>query len=707
MDDCMVENLGLLIPYYLFLLILLPVRAYEIKLLPPSYPPQWWPLSHTVKRIFSSSIVLTLLASLILSSIDSDIKPYLLVSLVFRAGAWMASCWILALEYKRYQPLTWVGLRGFWFLTGIESALRVAWSSNPSIAISVLTILTCLLELVLAIVAVWVPSDLNVNLLAHIQRLLLEHPSATEEELSFSNAVYTLHEDDGTNSRSKEGFQSKRGDTPGWIYSVEEELPFRPKIDVLDVQVVAINKDRSIKTVYRIQTRVSTDSDPPMVVEFNAKRRYKELRWLDDRLRACFDHSAFPEQRASMGSFPPREITQADPFARQVAFREYLRRLSQSPFFYCHEFLDMVGVDPRLDSGRLFESCLSLQTSEQSKVPNRQRKPPTPIGKQVNDVMPWRPPLLLSSSGTGSPLVSIAATPPLESASPASFTVSIPDFFTAKRVVYYRIVLITPAGVFESKHRFSDFQRLSVHLRDFLDIRPSVALPRIVRLPGMFGSPEEFLEDRRTSLEQYLQCIVGDFAAIVCSSRLVRTFFKLPTDSAIMPGVHAFAGFHDSPGSTEEERITPTSAGKMQFLDDLVPPSPSDHESSLPGQTLSASIPFFHYETSAEESPVVKFCCRFRASDGNEWTKFHLFEEFQKLRTDLNVSHAYLIDAIPDFPSVHGLWSARETKLEVEGRRRVLSKWLAHIVAEVLRQGQKIEDIEPLKKFVTENRDLL
>jgi hypothetical protein len=572
------------------------------------------------------------------------------------------------------------------------------------------TVLTCVLQIWMALVAVWVPTDLNVNLLSHIQRLLLEHPSATDEEVSLSNAVYTLHEDENASSsrsNARDAYQSKRADTPGWIYSVEEELPFRPKIDVIDVHVVAINKDRHIKTVYRVHTRVTTDSDPPMVVEFNAKRRYKELRWLDDRLRTCFDHSSFPEQRASMGSFPPREITQADPFARQVAFREYLRRLSQSPFFYSHEFLDMVGIDARFDAGRLYECCLSIQCSEQSKVPNRHRRPPTPIGAKT-EVMPWRPPMLLSSSGTGSPLVSISATPPPEVSMANQLSVSIPDFFTSKRVVYYRIVLMTHVGVFESKHRFSDFQRLSVHLRDFLEVRPSVSLPRLVRLPGMFASPEEFLEDRRTKLELYLQCIVGDFASVVASSRFLRTFFKLPTDSAVIPGIPASS--HDSPSHTDDERITPTSGtiGRSNLLED-VGGSPGEESCHHDDQSVAVSIPFFHYDLSSEDAPLVRYCCRFRDGMGNEWTRFHEFEDFQKLRSDLNQRHAYLIDSVPDFPASHSLWtlsSQTDAKLEIEGRRRVLSKWLAHVVSETLNQRQQIEDVEPLWRFVQHRDDL-
>jgi hypothetical protein len=222
----------------------------------------------------------------------------------------------------------------------------------------------------------------------------------------------------------------------------------------------------------------------------------------------------------------------------------------------------------------------------------------------------------------------------------------------------------------------------------------------------MFASPEEFLEDRRRKLEQYLQCIVADYPSVVASSRFLRTFFKLPTDSAVIPGLHATG--HESPGQTDDERITPTSGtmNRSNWFEDMNCPSPV--QGGNIEESLSVSIPFFHYDLSAQESPLVHFCCRFRDILGNEWTRFHQFEDFQKLRADLNLRHAYLIDSVPDFPSAHSLWSfssQRDAKLEAEGRRRVLSKWLAQVVAENAHQNQTIEDVEPLYRFVTSGVD--
>ena len=700
-DGCVVELVLLMWPYYIFFLVIVPVRAYELRQLPPSYPPQWWPFSHTLKRVLCITFILLLAVELVSLLLSGDSLPYLIASALIHIAGWTSAYGLLAAEYKRYQPVTWVGLRGFWLLTGLEGGMRFTWLFSESMSdlpgtIFSLSAALSLIELSMAVIVVWVPCDLNVSLLGHIQRLLLEHPS--EDGMASNQPEYTLHEDDH-NPRT-EGYQSKRADTPGWIYSVEEELPFRPKVDVLDVFVVAINKGRRIKTVYRIHTRVTTDSDPPMVVEFNTKRRYRELRWLDDKLRGVFEHSSYPVQRASLGSFPPRELTQADPFARQVALREYLRRLSQSPFFYCQEFLDMVGIDPKFNAGRLYESCLSIQGVEQSKVPVRRaaKQPPTPAAahRLTQELMPWRPPMIILSSENNSPLASVSATPPLELSS-SGWTVAVPDYADIRKVTFYRIVTVTPVGTFESRHRFSDFQRLNVHLRDFHEVKPTVSLPRLVRIPGLASqSPERFLEDRRMRLEQFLQSILAEYPTIVVASRFVRTFLKLPAESFVAPNSDHCDTDEEAAGS---QRVTPTSVkwSLAESIGDLQQSPTGVVGGVITPPAIAVTVPFFAYNMEVDP-PTVEFCCRI----DEEWTRFHSFEDFQRLRNDLDVRHAYLTDQL-DFPSSH-LWSigapndAAGLRLEHEGRRRVLSKWLQRVVQEASKEV--IEEIEPLWNFL-------
>ena len=725
-DDCIVEYLLLMWPYYIFILILLPVRTYEIRLLPRSYPPQWWPISHLLKRGIILGYMCVICVATVCLFVANLADPYVLLSAFIHISCWGISYWILASEYKRYQPLTWFGLRGFWLLTGFEGIFRTLWLFTspldstpmygrefPGSTIVVTTLLT-LLESVMSLLVLFVPNDLNMNLLGHIQRLLLEHPSGNSEYCTNQPAIYTLHEDDNGG-----GAKTHRADTPGWIYSVEEELPFYPKIDIIDVFVLAVNRDRRIKTVYRIHTRVTTDTQ--LVVEFNSKRRYRELRSLDDKLRSVFDHSKFPEQRASLGNFPPRELTQADPFARQIAIREYFRRLSGNPIFYTHEFLDMIGIDPRFDSGRLYESCLNLQAVEQSKLPIRFRPPAQKISKSLIpgntppparvltiEPMPWRPPL---SSGTSSPCgaeSSFVTTPPV-----TSISVYIPDYTETKRVVYYRILThITTSQtrhVCESRHRFSDFQRLSVHLKDYLHLRLSVPLPRLIRIPGS-QSVDEFLDSRKKSLQEYLQSVLSDYPNIV-ASRFVRTFFKVPAD-LILPATpfgSDAAEWDTEEANTTLHRATPTGS-KLSAIDhEEVAIAITPDRATLGYFRFQSSIPFFSYCVTCDP-PMLRYCVRITETleTDCEWTRFHTFEEFVRLKNDLNLNWNDIDNGLA-FPSMGGFkfithMDADAIKAETERKRRELAGWLAAVIE---RADERIEFIEPLWKFLSNDDETI
>jgi hypothetical protein len=709
-DDCIVEYLILLWPYYLYFLIMLPLRVYEIRLLPRSYPPRWWPLSHLIKRVLVVSVLVGTLVGLIGLSLAHELRPYLFISILIHLVAWASAYSILASEYKRYQPMTWFGLRGFWTLTGIEGLGRLFWMfASPEEASAEFLIahpryslviegMVCVVEILLALMALRVPNDLNIHLLNHIQRLLLEHPSMEIEQGEYgggddsarsTSAVYTLHEDDSEMSNYS-NFQAKRADTPGWIYSVEEEQPFLPKIDIIDVHVLAINKDKTMRTVYRVHTRVTTGSadekrtsfdHSSMVIEFNAKRRYKDLRFLDDQFRGIFNHSKFPEQRASIGNFPPREIVQADPFARQIALREYLRRLSQNPIFYTHEFLDMVGIDPDFNAGHVYEQCLHLgRVKIVGAVGRKNGGQTSPKGGDYvardfpTEPMPWRPPALIHA-GLSSESSSIQTPPPggFVSVPPSpqgKLSVTIPDYSTNNKVVIYRIVTrsAVSGGIYESKHRFSDFQRLSVHLRDVLDVRLAVALPPLIRFNQ---SHTEFLDLRRAALESYLQTLLTDHPSVV-SSRFVRSFFRVPIqydsdETPVGSSVNSSSLLEIDCSGTESEQV-----GTQQSDNSASPPSsvPS------PRNLLDISVPFWCYALERETGhPGVHFCVRISTGTGSEWTRFHTFANFCALRSDL-VS----VDKSIDFPTLSSNPLATKSSTELDTRRRILSQWLKQLV---------------------------
>ncbi|KAF4751005.1 hypothetical protein FOZ62_031003, partial [Perkinsus olseni] len=133
------------------------------------------------------------------------------------------------------------------------------------------------------------------------------------------------------------------GYSPPSVGSPSMPLPaFRPCLKLLDVQVVAkIGPAGQALTEYKLFTRVYPQAGEAF--QITAKRRFKVLKWLDDRLRVMFDYDRFPEFHAKMGSFPPREVVEANPFTRQVGLREYFRTLYTSQIFMVPELLDMVS----------------------------------------------------------------------------------------------------------------------------------------------------------------------------------------------------------------------------------------------------------------------------------------------------------------------------------------------------------------------------
>ncbi|KAF4718439.1 hypothetical protein FOZ62_025755, partial [Perkinsus olseni] len=171
-----------------------------------------------------------------------------------------------------------------------------------------------------------IPSDLSLALFPHIQRLM---------------QAGRLYPSSGSQGMIEHTIDS--GYSPPSVGSPSMPLPaFRPCLKLLDVQVVAkIGPAGQALTEYKLFTRVYPQAGEAF--QITAKRRFKVLKWLDDRLRVMFDYDRFPEFHAKMGSFPPREVVEANPFTRQVGLREYFRTLYTSQIFMVPELLDMLG----------------------------------------------------------------------------------------------------------------------------------------------------------------------------------------------------------------------------------------------------------------------------------------------------------------------------------------------------------------------------
>ncbi|KAF4698539.1 hypothetical protein FOZ62_027766, partial [Perkinsus olseni] len=224
----------------------------------------------------------------------------------------------------------------------------------------VLSILLAAAQLLLMWMSVAIPSDLSLALFPHIQRLM---------------QAGRLYPSSGSQGMIEHTIDS--GYSPPSVGSPSMPLPaFRPCLKLLDVQVVArIGPAGQALTEYKLFTRVYPQAGEAF--QITAKRRFKVLKWLDDRLRVMFDYDRFPEFHAKMGSFPPREVVEANPFTRQVGLREYFRTLYTSQIFMVPELLDMVGLNPTSGMKQLNTFvCLStnqLRVEEKARMSMRGR----------------------------------------------------------------------------------------------------------------------------------------------------------------------------------------------------------------------------------------------------------------------------------------------------------------------------------------------
>ncbi|KAF4698218.1 hypothetical protein FOZ63_030295, partial [Perkinsus olseni] len=338
-----------------------------------------------------------------------------------------------------------------------------------------------------------IPSDLSLALFPHIQRLM---------------QAGRLYPSSGSQAMIEHTIDS--GYSPPSVGSPSMPLPaFRPCLKLLDVQVVArIGPAGQALTEYKLFTRVYPQAGEAF--QITAKRRFKVLKWLDDRLRVMFDYDRFPEFHAKMGSFPPREVVEANPFTRQVGLREYFRTLYTSQIFMVPELLDMVGLNPTSGMKQLNTFvCLStnqLRVEEKARMSMRGRGsvglnlPGT--GEQLqrlgsattssyNRLETRGSPMNASTlNGLPAPL----SLPGVEEISTSflgvrtkvtGYMAICPDVLPSS-IIYYDITTEIPTSdiVYFSSHRYSEFETLALRLRDFLQVRLIVSLPAKLRMPG-------------------------------------------------------------------------------------------------------------------------------------------------------------------------------------------------------------------------------
>ncbi|EER01038.1 hypothetical protein Pmar_PMAR025137 [Perkinsus marinus ATCC 50983] len=469
--DCVVELGLLMIPYYMFL-VMVPLRIHELYSCARSLPPRRWPFTNLVKRVCCASLAVA--------------------------------------------------------NVGIATAAVVFYDRIYGSCYVVLTYETLVSFVVPASVLV----EFTVLLVPHGYYKLRPSGMAlrviTRED---SNVAGQLYPSSGSQAMIEHTIDS--GYSPPSIGSPSAPLPaFRPCLKLLDVQVVAkIGPTGQALTEYKLFTRVYPQAGEAF--QITVKRRFKVLKWLDDRLRVLFDHDRFPEFHAKMGSFPPREVVEANPFTRQVGFREYFRTLYTSQMFMVPELLDIVGLNPMKGSKQL-SAFMSLSAS-QLRMEEKARMSMRGRGSVSLDLPTGGEQRFASSAASSSNRLEARGSP--------------------------------LTGVLESRHRYVQFVRparaiISTRSRgridvlpwcgdqghgvcggtsrawtkefiaanaDFLQVRLMVSLPAKMRMPGV--NRAAFLEQRREQLEHFLRGLLTDPA--VCHCLLLWDFLNVPREELI------------------------------------------------------------------------------------------------------------------------------------------------------------------------------
>ncbi|CEM07986.1 unnamed protein product [Vitrella brassicaformis CCMP3155] len=193
--DCFIESCIAL--WYLLSLILFVVRWFELHTSAISSPPDRSPV-HVAKKTFRGLMCGLSAVLALLSWFKPASPPYILV-------LWGFSLVLCTMEYQRFLPQSWLGLRGFWLVGGVEGIWRAGifvlaftvglmppgWAipraSDPFLELPVrsslflwtacILLLTSICEIVLACLSFYQPADIPLALLPLITRLNRGEPT--------------------------------------------------------------------------------------------------------------------------------------------------------------------------------------------------------------------------------------------------------------------------------------------------------------------------------------------------------------------------------------------------------------------------------------------------------------------------------------------------------------------------------------------------
>eukprot|EP00397_Hematodinium_sp_SG-2012_P019522 GEMP01020062.1.p1 GENE.GEMP01020062.1~~GEMP01020062.1.p1 ORF type:complete len:689 (+),score=154.77 GEMP01020062.1:179-2245(+) len=626
--ECIVEVYIFAIPSYVFLLLLAPLRAFDVYVLARSSPPARVPTILVLKRLLTISTGAGYLLVALMYAAEWE-KVYVLVIGVVRSMAWVVAFFIMALEYKRYQPQTWIGVRGFWCLAFIESVCRLAVFSSPlfhpiyggsaGFHICCICVASAFasVHLMLVILTLTSPYDLSIDFYAHAQALMQQHRTDIYGRRSVNIAP---QQDSSPVNSGREGHHRTNS----------------PTLSTYVRNIMLVGEGRGTHCEYKIEittTQKNGDSlKPGDKTEFrwSVRRRYRDFEAMHSKLRRTFTPPAHPELAARIPQIPPNNplAIQNDAFleTRRRGLDGYVSALALVPEFLSTEcvldFLDVTNERGRqhfLTSSRAAHNRFGLSALLQTSPTHRGGHGPV-LSPPEGDL--W--------SAKDSVKV------------PKMVKVSIPCYELKrdgdKKHVEYRVHVSTTNGTWEVSKRYRDFEKYDLILKQEIQCSLPFTLPP--KMHSVMLRDYYFHQQRRIGLETYLQSQCNDAA---CSRAVTfAEFLEIEQVKVMVP-----ASLTNRPFVPRKE--------------DLI--------------TYHCAMPLWCAETEGRREYVryaVVFYKQLNGQYASAWQVFRRYRQFAALSTALQ-RESRGIELIPPIPPK----SIRALSDEEKNRRKnELEKWL-------------------------------
>ncbi|CEM13287.1 unnamed protein product [Vitrella brassicaformis CCMP3155] len=389
--DCFIESCIAL--WYLLSLVLFVVRWFELHTSAISSPPDRSPV-HVAKKTFCGLMCGLSAVLALLSWFKPASPPYIQFSWTLHLVLWGFSLVLCTMEYQRFLPQSWLGLRGFWLVGGVEGIWRAGifvlaftvglmppgWAipraSDPFPELPVrsslflwtacIILLTSICEIVLACLSFYQPADIPLALLPLITRLnrgeptvllprvpdlldrvTVDHPGAVRyggaDQTSLPpQAVDVFAKGD---AEGVFGGGCGGGGGGGGGGSGGERLPLKLHVALSNVVLQTDPVQHRIHAEYKMLLRLEGEQRPR--VSF---KRYADFAALNSVFQSQFNRDRYPELYARLPHLPPKEPFRQETLSpafldqRRRGLEAYIRVIVQQEAFWLPELLNFLGL---------------------------------------------------------------------------------------------------------------------------------------------------------------------------------------------------------------------------------------------------------------------------------------------------------------------------------------------------------------------------